>query len=72
MDSAWFSDAGLADAVWQVSAKDYAVVVRGLPKDATEREIAQHFSKLYAINGQPTTPIHHPPTTHPACLYLPP
>ncbi len=34
-----------------VSAEDYAVHVRGLPPDATEAEIVEHFNGLYAING---------------------
>jgi hypothetical protein len=34
-----------------VGTKDYAVAVRGLPEDAKEEEIVQHFNNLYAING---------------------
>lgn len=34
-----------------VRSKDYAIAVRGLPRDATEQEIVQHFNRLYAING---------------------
>ncbi len=34
-----------------VGTKDYAVAVRGLPEDATEEEVVQHFNRLYAVNG---------------------
>lgn len=37
----------------QVSTKDYGVEVWGLPRDAKEAEVAEHFSRLYPINGTP-------------------
>lgn len=33
-----------------VEVSDYAVFVRGLPKDATEEEIKEHFNMLYALD----------------------
>lgn len=33
-----------------VSASDYTVFVRGLPKDATKEEILNHFNGLYALD----------------------
>jgi hypothetical protein len=34
-----------------VSAKDYAVYVTGLPRDAKKKEIIRHFSALWPLNG---------------------
>jgi hypothetical protein len=33
----------------QVTAADFTILVKGLPKDATEKEIIDHFSKLYNL-----------------------
>jgi hypothetical protein len=32
-----------------VTPADYAMLVRGLPRDATEREIMEHFDRLYSL-----------------------
>jgi hypothetical protein len=41
----------------QVSTKDYGVEVWGLPRDAKEAEVAEHFSRLYPINGTPPSQV---------------
>lgn len=32
-----------------ITASDYAVFVQGLPRDATEEEILEHFNQLYDL-----------------------
>jgi RNA recognition motif-containing protein len=39
-----------------VSAADFTVVVKGLPHDTTEKEVADHFSFLFALDGSGVTP----------------
>lgn len=38
-----------------VKSSDYSVLVRGLPKDASEREILEHFQRLYDVGKEDWT-----------------
>lgn len=42
-----------------LTSVDYTVRVRGLPRDATEAEIVQHFSRLYQLSAPDWTDRGH-------------
>lgn len=51
-----------------LSASDFSVFVQGLPSDATQQEVLDHFSDLYALDRPVrATPSRHSP---PRCSYL--
>ena len=47
-----------------VSAKQYTIMVRNLPKDTSVVELVQHFSTLYALDQVDALHDHAHPRNH--------